>query len=97
MANPEIFTNNVQASETSTKENEDGSYTFIAKMEPFPINWHFSSTDYSGTATVTVQIDLPDGTAFPAFGVFRPTPNGGYEIAVWGADWYLPESLECPE
>lgn len=94
MADSEIFVDNVLSNHHESTKNEDGSYTYKMVLNPFEMNWHSGATDYTGEATVTVEVTLPAGTPVPGpGGIFRFAGNGGYIVAIWGSDFNIPDGV----
>ncbi len=75
---------NYEATNVSSVQNPDGSYTYKATIKGLPVTWGSTSC----VATVEVTIEAPSGTPVPSAGnMFRFAGNGGYNVKISGTDF----------
>jgi len=85
--------NNKKIVDLTSKKNTDNTVTYSATFETFTSDFRLqgTTTDYPCEITVTVQVKAPStmGTPTPN-SVWRFLDNGGYDLTIFGQDWYTP-------
>lgn len=79
-------TGNYLAESISVTKENDGSFTYTARIPNVPVTWG----TYSCTATVNITVTTPDTMPLVSTGdgtMFRPDTNGGYAVHIVGTDF----------